>query len=187
MKTKSIFSIAAILTGTMVMWSCGGSNSSTTETAVSVETKVENKEAQSAEVTGFDSIEELAKSVVESIRARDYSSYYSHVMTVEMEKEQSKRITDEKIRKEFLHEYGFSLHEEKEYFDNLLHYYDTKNIDLSKATLADMEYTEYKGGEYEPIMLYEVFIPIEMEYESLIDFTIIEVDGKFYLTSEIGV
>lgn len=185
MKTKNTFSIVAVLFATVMMWSCGGGN--TTENSENIEEQTEVKTEESVEITGFKTIEELAASVVESIKARDYESYYSHIMTEEMELALSTRIEDEKIRKEFLHEYGFSLHEEKEYFDNLLHYYDSKNIDLSKATLADMEYIEYKGGEYEPIMLYEVFIPIEMEYELLIDFTIIEVDGMYYLTSEIGI
>ena len=62
-----------------------------------------------------------------------------------------------------------------------------KILILKKAVVADMEYIEYKGGEYEPLKLYEVFIPIEMDYELLIDFTIILVDGKYYLTSEIGI
>ena len=187
MKTKSIVSFAIALIATITIWGCGSENSSKTEGEAVSDVLEEVAEEKTVVITGFDTIEALAASVVESIKARDYESYYSHVMTEEMEVAQSLKIEDEKIRKEFLHEYGFSLHEEKEYFDNLIHYYDSKNIDLNKATLADMEFTEYKGGEYEPVMLYEVFIPIEMEYESLIDFTIIEVDGKYYLTSEIGV
>ncbi len=142
---------------------------------------------ESHEVEGFDSIEKLAASVLQSLKDRHHESYYSHVMTEEMELSQAAKIEDSTIRKEFLDEYGFSLHEEKEYFDNLLHFYDTKNIDLDKAVLADIDFTEYKGGEYQPLELYEVFIPIEMEYELLIDFTAIKVDGKYYLTSELGI
>ena len=145
------------------------------------------EENQTIEITGFQSIEELAASVVASLKSKDYDDYYSHIMTEEMEKAQAERITDSTVRQEFLHEYGFSLHEEKEYFNNLVNYYDSKNIDLGKAVLADMEFVEYKGGEYEPIMLYEVFVPIEMDYELLIDFTVIEVDGSYFLTSEIGI
>lgn len=184
MKTNKTQSIITLLFTAMIL-SCT-SNSSKTETQ---ETTLEVESTTNEEkvvITGFNSIEELSKSVIESLQKRDYDSYYSHIMTEEMELSQAERIEDEKIRKEFIHEYGFSIHEEKEYFENLLHYYDSRNIDLSKATLADMEYIEYKEGNYEPIMLYEVFIPIEMEIESLIDFTTIEIDGKFYLTSEIG-
>ncbi|MDH5476194.1 MAG: hypothetical protein OEX22_10920 [Cyclobacteriaceae bacterium] len=185
MKTQKTTAILVLILTTILL-SCT-SNSSKTETKeVSSETEV-TANTNPVTITGFNTIEELANSVILSLQNRDYESYYAHIMTEEMELTQSKRIEDETIRKEFLHEYGFSLHEEKEYFNNLLHYYDSRNIDLSKATLADMEYIEYKGGEYEPIMLYEVFIPIETEIESLIDFTIIEVDGKFFLTSEIGV
>lgn len=65
-------------------------------------------------------------------------------------------------------------------------FYEKENIDPSKAAVADMEYIEYKGDQYEPLKLYEVFIPIEMDYELLIDFTIILADDKYYLTSKIG-
>ena len=182
MKNRSILTILSI--ASVLIFSCSGNNkeaSSQEQSTESIETKTEE-----VEIKGFNSIESLAASVIKSLQNNDYDSYYSHVMTEEMELAQADRIKDDSIKKQFLHEYGFSLHEEKEYFDNLLHYYNSRNIDLSKATLADMEYTEYKGGEYEPIMLYEVFIPIEMEYESLIDFTVIEIDGMYYLTSEIG-
>jgi hypothetical protein len=138
-------------------------------------------------VTGFDSIEELATSLVKSLQEDDYKGYFTHVMSEEMELAQAEKLTDATIKKEFLHEYGFSLHEEEAYFEELVNYYKKGNIDLTKATIADMEYIEYKGGEYEPLKLYEVFIPIEMEVESLIDFTIIQVDGKYFLTSEIGI
>ncbi|MEQ8927517.1 MAG: hypothetical protein RLO81_17000 [Fulvivirga sp.] len=143
--------------------------------------------AGEVEVEGFNSIEKLAASVVKSLKERDYDSYYSHVMTEEMELAQAGLIQDSTIRKEFLHQYGFSLHEEKEYFDNLLHFFDTKNIDLDKVVMDDMVFTEYKGGEYHPLELYEVLVPIEMEYEIPIDFTAIKVEGKYYLTSELGV
>ncbi len=151
------------------------------------EASTEEQTTDAVEISGFDTIEELAASVVESLKQKDYDSYYSHVMTEELEMSQAELIEDSTIRKEFLHEYGFSLHEEKEYFDNLLNYYDSKSIDLDKVVLADMDYTEYKGGEYHPLELYEVFVPIEMEYELLIDFTIIKVDGQYYLTSELGI
>lgn len=151
------------------------------------EPTTEASSQESVEITGFDTIEEIAASVVQSLKDKDYDSYYSHIMTEELEIQQAELIEDSVIRKEFLHEYGFSLHEEKEYFDNLLKYYEDNNIDLDKVVLADLDFTEYKGGEYHPLELYEVFVPIEMDYELLIDFTIIKVDGKFYLTSELGI
>lgn len=151
------------------------------------EEQVAEETTEIAAITGFDSIEELCTSLVKSIQDNDYETYFSHVMNEEMELAQAELITDEKIRKEFLHEYGFSLHEEEAYFKELINYYEQEKVDLQKATVADMEFIEYKGGEYEPLKLYEVFIPIEMEYESLIDFTIIKVDEKYYLTSEIGI
>ncbi|MEQ8476338.1 hypothetical protein [Fulvivirga sp.] len=166
--------------------SCSNQSKEETKTEETVESVTEAT-AEPVEIEGFKTIENLAASVVKSLKERDYDGYYSHVMSEEMEMTQAAKITDSTIRKEFLHEYGFSLHEEKEYFDNLLHYYDTKNIDLNKVVLADMDYTEYKGGEYHPLELYEVFVPIEMDYELLIDFTVIKVEDQFYLTSELGI
>lgn len=162
-----------------------GTKSTNEETAATEETVVE--EVTTVEITGFDTIEDLATSLVKSLQEDDYKGYFTHVMSEEMELAQAERLTDEAIKKEFLHEYGFSLHEEEAYFEELVNYYKKENIDLHKAKVDEMEYIEYKGGEYEPLKLYEVFIPIAAEYESLIDFTIIQVDGKYFLTSEVGI
>ncbi|MEP2774132.1 MAG: hypothetical protein ABJH05_18390 [Fulvivirga sp.] len=179
---KNIYLVLLILT--LLSFGC---NSNKTETQSEEPETTTSTSVESHDVEGFDTIEELAASVLQSLKDRDHDSYFIHVMDEKMELEQAELIKDSTIRKEFLHEYGFSLHEEKEYFDNLLHFYDTKDINLDKAVLADLDYVEYKGGEYQPLELYEVFIPIEMEYELLIDFTAIKVDGKYYLTSELGI
>ncbi|QSE96773.1 hypothetical protein [Fulvivirga lutea] len=174
-----------VLPALLSTFSC--SNQSKEETSENNTEVVEETTSEEVEIEGFKTIEKLAASVVKSLKERDYDSYYSHIMTKEMEMSQAEKIQDSTIRKEFLHEYGFSLHEEQEYFDNLLHFFDTKNIDLDKVVMADLVYTEYKGGEYHPLELYEVIVPIEMDYEIPIDFTVIKVDGKYYLTSELGV
>lgn len=157
------------------------------DTATETVEVAQTPEKEVIEITGFDTIDELSKSLVVSLQNKDYKGYFTHVMSEEMELAQAEKITDEEIRKEFLHEYGFSLHEEEDYFNELVAYYEKENIDLNNALMDEIEYTEYKEGKYEPLKLYEVFIPIEMDYEMLIDFTIIEVDGKFYLTSELGI
>jgi len=179
---KNIYHVLLILA--LLSFGC---NSNKTETQSDETESTASTNVESHDIEGFDTIAELAASVLKSLKDRDHDSYFIHVMDEKMELEQAEMIKDSTIRKEFLHEYGFSLHEEKEYFDNLLHFYDTKDIDLDKAVLADLEYVEYKGGEYQPLELYEVFIPIEMEYELLIDFTAIKVDDKYYLTSELGI
>lgn len=177
--------VLLMLVSAGVFFACG-TKPANEDTQESETTEAVVEETAVVEITGFDSIEDLATSLVKSLQADDYKSYFTHVMTEEMELAQAELLTDEAIKKEFLHEYGFSLHEEEAYFERLVSFYEKENVDLSKATVADMEYIEYKGGEYEPLKLYEVFIPIEMDYELLIDFTIILVDGKYYLTSEIG-
>lgn len=179
-KIVSYCAVAAVILSA----ACSSQNRETEEKTVAEET-VATEEATPT-ITGFKSIEKLAQSVVTSLKAKDYASYYSHVMTEEIELSQASLIEDSVVRKEFLHEYGFSLHEEEEYFNDLVNYFDSKNIDLNNAKLDEIEYTEYKGGEYHPLELYEVFIPIQMDYEMLIDFTIIKVGEEYYLTSELG-
>ena len=80
-------------------------------------TESSTEESEEVQLEGYDTIEELAASVVESLKNKDYDSYYTHIMSEDMELAQASKIEDSVIRKEFLHEYGFSLHEEKEYFD----------------------------------------------------------------------
>ena len=138
-------------------------------------------------ISGFESIDELAESVVEALINQDHQDYFSHVMSKEMEMEQAEKIENEEIKEEFLQEYGFSLHEEEEYFNNTVKFFKEKDFDLHDADLENLEYTEYKGGEYEPLELYEVMVPVEGDYEMVIDFTVIKVGGKYYLTSELGV
>ncbi len=181
-KILSYCAVSAILMST----ACGNQNKEEKTATEEVEVSTPATDETTASVTGFKSIEKLAQSVVTSLKAKDYASYYSHVMTEEIELKQAELIQDSVIRKEFLHEYGFSLHEEEEYFNDLINYFDSKNIDLNNAKLDEIDYTEYKGGEYHPLELYEVFIPIQMDYEMLIDFTIIKVGDEYYLTSELG-
>lgn len=179
------FKLIAFTLVLIIASSCSTQTKETEENQSQEENSISNSE--NSKIVGFTSIEKLAASVVESLQNKDYAGYYTHVMDKELELSQASRIKDSTIQKEFLHEFGFSLHEEKEYFNNLIHYYDSKNIDLNKVALDELEYTEYKGGEYHPLEMYEVFIPIKTEYGSLIDLTIIKVEDKYYLTSELGI
>ena len=181
---KYSYLTTALLFGIFAI-SCQSNNTEQGDTEAPAATESATTETTGAK--GFDSLEALAASVVDALQARDYDEYYTHIMTKEMELSQAEKITDPEIRKEFLHEYGFSLHEEEEYFKDMIMFFDSKNIDLANVVLDDMEYTEYKGGEYQPLQLYEVFVPVEMEYEMLIDFTAIKVEDQFYLTSELGI
>ena len=109
-------------------------------------------------------------------------------MTEEMELAQAALIEDEKIRDRFVSEYGFSLREEKHYFDFTIKYFDEHNVDLANANLDDMDYIEYKSGAYSPLELYEVFIPVDAgDYPETIDLVIIKIDNKYYMTSELGI
>jgi len=181
---KNLASILAISIS-IIMVACGPSKQKSNEAKESTDETSVIKSA--TKLVGFQSIEELAKSVINSLVEKDYDEYFTHVMSEKMELSQAEKLKNQEVKDEFLKEFGFSLHEEKDYFDNTVKYFDEQKIDLKKAKLDEIEYTEYKGGEYEPLMLYEVFVPIEAEYEMLVDFTIIEVDGSYFLTSELGI
>ena len=168
--------------------SAGEGSEKEEETSDSIQSENTNTEMVDApDITGFDTIEELAASLVKSLSSKDFEGYRSHVMSEKIEVQSANQITDETIREEFIREFGFSLQHESEFFDELIAHFNNNNIDISKAKLDELEIVEYKGGEYEPLKLFEILLPIEAEYEMLIDFTVIEFDGKYFLTSELGI
>lgn len=138
-------------------------------------------------VKGFDSIDALAASLVKSLDNKNYREYLSHTMTREMEIDQAAKIQDSTVRENFIAEYGFSLREEKHYFDFTIKYLEEHDADIGKAILDEVEYVPYKEGRYKPLELYEVFIPVENEYPMTVDVVVIKIEDKYYLTSEMGI
>jgi len=179
-----------------ILTSCSSKKTETTEAADTTENTSESAPAQSTVeyvdelgdiVRGFDSIEALSASLVESLVNEDYKGYLSHTMTREMEMNQARMIQDSTVKKMFVAEYGFSLREEKHYFDFTIKYLKEHDVDISKAILDEVEFIPYKKGRYEPLELFEVFIPVENEYPMTIDVVVIKIEDKYYLTSEMGI
>jgi hypothetical protein len=139
-------------------------------------------------VRGFDSIEALAASLIKSLADNDYRGYLSHTMTEEMELAQADLITNPDGKEKFVSEYGFSLREERHYFDFTIKYFEEHFVDLSAAEIDEIDYMEYKPERYAPLELYEVFIPVETSgWPETIDLIVIKIDDKFYMTSEMGI
>jgi hypothetical protein len=137
---------------------------------------------------GFDDVPQLAASVIQSLANYDYNEYYSHVITKSQEKAAAATIQDNANRKAFMKEFEFSIKEEKVYFDNIEKLIKEEKLDMANARVNEMEILDYKATEYAPQVLKQVIIPVmkgEMEID--IVFVVIQLDGKWYLTAELGV
>ena len=86
---------------------------------------------------GYEDIGDLTKSVIESIKKKDYESYITHVMSREEELAQSKRIENDSIREAFVKEFSFSLHEEEEYFNNMIKYLNDSELNLDRSLIGE--------------------------------------------------
>lgn len=172
----------------MMACTSGESSEQTEESAESTDSPATDTEmVDQPESEGFNTIEELATSLVSSLKSHDFESYKSHVMTESIELNSANQIADETKREEFKKEFGFGLKHEREFFDELIAHFENNNIDISNAKMDELEFVPFKANKFDPLKLYEVLLPIEADYEMLIDFTVIEVDGKYFLTSELGI
>lgn len=137
---------------------------------------------------GFDGLPELAASVIQSIANHDYNEYYTHVITKDQERTAAALIQNEQNRKSFLKEFEFSIKEEKEYFLNLEKLIKEEALDMANAKVSEMEILDYKAAEYAPLILKEVIVPVmKGDFETDITFVAIQLDGKWYLTAELGI
>ena len=137
---------------------------------------------------GFDEIGDLTQSVIETIKNKDYETYITHVMSRDEELAQSKLIESDSIREAFIKEFSFSLHEEEDYFQNMIKYLNDSDINLDRSIIEESIVIDYEENKYAPCELKEVIIPIEHE-DSEIDlvYVAIKIDGKWFLTAELGI
>ncbi len=137
---------------------------------------------------GFESIPELSASVIQSLANYDYEEYYSHIMTKSQERDAAKSIENDANRKIFLKEFEFSLKEEKEYFDFLEKAIKEEGLDMANARVNELEIIDYKPEIYAPLALKEVIIPVmKGDFETDIVFVCIQLEGKWFLTAELGI
>jgi hypothetical protein len=159
--------------------SCGKKTEQIEAKSVSENKNIERKYANS--------LEELNDILLKSLKENDKSTYLSYCFTEEQEESIADLLTDEKKQKKFKREFGFSLHEEAAYFENIVKYIKKTNIDLSKIDTKQIEIFDYDPANYAPINLKEVLIPIVQEgIERDIVYVAINIDGKWYFTSELS-
>lgn len=165
--------------------------------------KKENAEAQANTQTAIESTTEAAPITIERksaenldsltsvlikcLKAKDKVLYASYCFTSEQEIALSNLIEDKKKKKYFQREFGFSLHEEVIYFENIVKYIDKTGIDLNKIEKSIIESIDYNKSNYEPIELKEVIIPIMQEgIERDVVYVAVQIDSRWYFTSELS-
>ena len=148
---------------------------------------MEEADNSGVKVTGFSSIEEASESFLQTLTARDYNSYLTHVITPDIERKLAKQIGDRSKRKEFVREFGFSMRNERESFDDILKYLDEKGLDPASAAHDELEIIDYESAHYAPLEMKEVIIPFPYEnYEIDLIITVVKYEGSWLLTSEIS-
>lgn len=134
-----------------------------------------------------DSLEQLHSILLQALKTKDKNLYISYCFSQEQESKISETLTDEKKRKYFQREFGFSIHEEVAYFENISKYIDKVGIDLTMIENNLIESIDYNRSSYSPIVLKEVIIPIIQEgIERDIVYVAIQIDNKWYFTSELS-
>lgn len=146
------------------------------------ETPKLNIEYKSAE-----NLDSLTAILVRSLKDKNKDLYLSYCFTSEQEENLANFIGDKKKKKYFQREFGFSLHEEVVYFENIVKYIDKTAIDLNKIEYSIIEAINYNKSNYEPVELKEVIIPIIQEsIERDIVYVGVQIDGRWYFTSELS-
>ncbi len=181
MSAKFLLLIPAFL-----LFSCGSGNENTEE-ANTEEPNEEAAEIETSEISGFATIEDATASFLQSLAARDYDDYLTHVINSEIEEELASMIEREDKRQDFLKEFGFSMRNEREYFDDILKFLDEKGLDPASAVHDDLEIIDYEHDHYAPLELREVIVPFPYEsYEIDLIYTAVKYNGNWLLTSELS-
>lgn len=187
--TKTIVSLS--ICSMLFLFSCGGAGEQGKEadnTSEESNEAIEHKaaeEAAASNITGYESIDALTKEVIESLSKADYEDYLSHVMTLEMEETVSNEIQNATMKDHFLGEFGFSLEREEEEFKYMVDYLNERNITLDSINYDEIEIVDYHHDDYAPLNLKEVIITIPHDYEVPLIYVAIEIEGRWFLTSEL--
>ncbi|MDX2188701.1 MAG: hypothetical protein SFY32_02450 [Bacteroidota bacterium] len=175
-----------VLTGAVIMASCTKKEETTTDSQATA-TVAEAPAAGAIERKSAENVDTLVNIIVQSLKDGNKDLYVSYCFTQEQEEALANLITDKKKKKYFQREFGFSLHEEVIYFNNIVNYIKKNNVDLNKVEKGIVDVFDYNKSNYEPIVLKEVVIPIIQEdFERDIVFVAAQIDGKWYFTSELS-
>lgn len=184
---KKIFHLSTIaLFSGVLLFSCNKKEAQTQETTSTPEATNEVS-FTNVERKSTDNLDSLTSILVQCLKNQDKSLYVSYCFTTDQEEALANMIQDKKRKKYFQREFGFSLHEELIYFQNILKYIEKSKIDLAKVEKSLIESIDYNKTNYEPIVLKEVIIPILQEgIERDIVYVAVQIDGRWYFTSELS-
>jgi uncharacterized protein YcfL len=181
---KKIFLIAPIA----FLWLASCSKKSETTTASeTTETMAAPAETASIERKSAESVDSLTSILLTSLTNKDKNLYISYCFTPEQEEAIASKIQDKAKKKLFQREFGFSLHEEVVYFENIIKYIDKTGIKLNSIEKSIIEVFDYNKSNYTEVTLKEIVIPIIQEgLERDIVYVAVQIDGKWYFTSELS-
>jgi hypothetical protein len=181
-KIASFLLITSI--ATFVFYSCNKKQATTEESTSLADTQVAPDSIVRKSAVSVDSLTSI---LLTSLKTKDKNLYVSYCFTSQQEEALANMIIDKKKKKYFLREFGFSLHEEVYYFENIVKYIAKTGIDLTKIEPSIIEVFDYNKSNYTEITLKEVVIPIiQDDFERDIVYVAIQVDGKWYFTSELS-
>lgn len=183
---KKIISVStAIVWMAFVSFSCSKKETPASETTTSKSTQ--EATTPQVEKKSAENLDSLTSILVKCLKSKDKLMYASYCFTSEQEEALANLIGDKKKKKYFQREFGFSLHEEVVYFENIIKYIEKTGIDLNKIENSIIESIDYNKSNYEPVELKEVIIPIMQEgIERDIVYVGVQIDGRWYFTSELS-
>jgi len=178
---KNLFSISFLFIWLFYLTSCNK------QKAESITNPASSAGSMAVEQRNADSIEQLHSILLQALKTKDKQLYISYCFTQAQEEKMAQLLLDPKKKKYFLREFGFSLHEELSYFENIGKYIVKTGIDLNLVEVPLIEVIDYNQSNYSPIVLKEVIIPIIQEgIERDVVYVAIQIDGKWYFTSELS-
>jgi hypothetical protein len=153
----------------------------------SSEKKASENTASVATNQGFDDLKQLSTQLISSLKNNDYNAYSTYVFTRNQEKTLAGQITNEEMRNKFIKEFGFSLKEEKVYFNNLVNYMKANNFVTDSLKLSEMEIVDFEHNDFHPVTMKTVIIPLYNNGQEVmdLDFVAVMIDNKWFLTSEL--
>lgn len=181
---RSLTYLIATLTLAFALQSCKKQESAENSTSSETSVVAENNTMSYKSAENLDSLTAI---LIRCLKTKNKDLYLSYCFTSEQEGKLANLIRDEKKKKYFQREFGFSLHEEVVYFENIVKYIEKTGIDLDKIEYSIIESINYNKSNYEPIELKEVIIPVIQEgLERDIVYVGVQIDSKWYFTSELS-
>ena len=179
--------LKALLLGILILGMFACTKKTPENTVSDTQVEIPTAPAPIVDRRNAESVDSLTAIMLRSLASKDKNLYVSYCFTLEQEETLADLIKEKKMKRRFQREFGFSLHEELMYFENILKYIEKSKIDLNKIDKKVLEVIDYNKSDYSPIVLKEVIIPIVQEgLERDIVYVAAQIDGRWYFTSELS-